>query len=177
MLDDNNSARYWPDNYPNSEDSTNANKLTRSKDEPKLLRCILVLTRKFTRRIRKLLKQIFWRLNKNAKKYAAKKLRRRSATKNIFRSHGYSTANPCPVNELYFGYLRDFGAVLQPVAPAPGEAPRSREAPGPENRADFTNFIFAAKEEDTEGPGISSVPPLIASGKDRLFNKTILKTR
>ncbi|CAI6079661.1 unnamed protein product, partial [Clonostachys chloroleuca] len=75
-------------NYPNSDDSTNANKLTHSKDEPK--------------------------------------------------SHGDSTANPCPVNELDFGYLRGFG---------------------PENRADFTNFTFAAKE-DIEGPGISSVSPL-----------------
>lgn len=101
-----------------------------------------MLTRKYTKRIRILLKQIFWRLNRNEKKSTAKKLRRRATTKNIPRSHGDSTANPCPVNELDFGYLRGFG---------------------PENRADFTNFTFAAKE-DIEGPGISSVAPLIADG-------------
>ncbi|CAH0002404.1 unnamed protein product [Clonostachys byssicola] len=84
MLDDNNGVRYWPDNYPSSEDSTNANKLTQPKANQK---------------------------------------------------------NQKP-------------AVLQLVAPTPGEAL------GLENRSDFTNFSFAAGEEDTEGPGISSVRPL-----------------
>uniref|UniRef100_A0A8H7NEH7 Uncharacterized protein n=1 Tax=Bionectria ochroleuca TaxID=29856 RepID=A0A8H7NEH7_BIOOC len=98
MLDDNNGARYWPDNYPNSEDSTNANKMTHQKT-------------------------------------------------NV-------------MNELY---LRGFGAVLQPVAPAPGEVPGPEKRPVPRIEQ-ISNFTLAAKEEDTEGLGISSVPPLIADG-------------
>ncbi|CAH0045399.1 unnamed protein product [Clonostachys solani] len=113
MLDDNNGARYWPDNYPNSEDSTNANKLTHSKDEPNLTAGlpigITVQGRKSGRQDHELFE--------------------------ILR------------------YLRGIGA-----APAP------REAPGPENGADFTSFTFAAKEEDTGAPGISSVPPFAANG-------------
>jgi hypothetical protein len=64
------------------------------------------------------------------------------------------------VNELY---LRGFGAVLQPVAPAPGEVPGPEKRPVPRIEQ-ISNFTLAAKEEDTEGLGISSVPFLIADG-------------
>ncbi|VUC31309.1 unnamed protein product [Clonostachys rosea] len=147
LSQDNNGARYWPDNYPNSENSSNstdAKKLTYSKDEA---------------RITQLLKDLFWKLNNTEKKSIAKRLKkRRETTMTLLTSHGESITDGIPVDDLDFGYNQGMGAVSQPSAPATGEASC------PDNRTGFISFTFAAKAEDIDVPAMPSVTPLAADG-------------